>query len=207
MEEKDTIEVVETENINEQPTEEVVAPEKPHITDEYSKEKQTFKSYLYGIWYNFISSFKYNPCKLPGILIALPGLFIGFFLGFHSQVTFLTDGYPDLSGVLMFILVLMGCINIANGVTVSSKKNLGSIVTASICSAIILICGVLWVVFIFLSKALSDSGKITMESGEYIMTIEVWMSIISTILAIICSVIGCVLGFIKRDRDYKKVTF
>ncbi|MDE6407779.1 MAG: hypothetical protein K2K48_05630 [Anaeroplasmataceae bacterium] len=204
MEEKDNV-VLETENINEEPIQEEVKPAK---SDENVAKKNTFKSYLYGIWYNFVDSFRYNPCKLAGILVALPGLFIGFFLGFHSQVTFLTlDNELDFSGALMFILVLMGCINIANGVTLSSKKNLGTVITSTICSVIILICGIFWIQRIFYSKSLVDSGRITLDgAGSYDLTFTVWMSIISVILSMVCSIAGCILGYIKRDKNYKKVT-
>lgn len=175
--------------------------------DENENVKHGFKDYLYGVWYNFIDSFRYNPCKLAGILVALPGLFIGFFLGFHSNITFLVkEGQTDYSGLLMFILVLMGCINIANGVTLSSKRNLGSVIVSSLCSLIITICGVLWIYLIFYSYHLVNSGQITLES-EYSMGFNTIMSLLSVALSIVCSIAGCILGYFKRNKDYKKVKF
>ena len=162
-------------------------------------------------WIGTVDSFKYNPCKLAGILVALPGVFIGFFLGFHSGVTFFVNqnaGESDFSGLLMFVLVLMGCINIFNGVTLMGKRNLGSVITSALCSLIIVVCGVFWIERIFYSKMLIDTGIINQASGEgFKFTTNHIMSIISVILAMLCSTVGCILGYINRNKDYKKVTF
>ena len=154
-------------------------------------------------WKGFKDSFIYNPCKLPGILVALPGVFIGFFLGIHSKIIFHTlENQADLSGLMMFILVLMGCINIFNGVTLMSKRNLGTVITSALCSIVIAIVGVIWIYNIFYSKMLVDTGKITQASGEgYPLTALHWESIISVALAIICSLSGCVLGYFKRNKE------
>lgn len=179
------------------------------VTEE--KHKNAVLEYLGNIWYGIVDSFRYNPCKLPGILVALPGLFIGFFLGFHSSVDFFVNtqaGEQDISGLLMFILVLMGCVNIANGVTLSSKKNLGTVITSSVCSLIIVICGVLWIQRIFYSQYLVNSGILTTLGGSnYDFNFSTWMSVISVILSIVCSVAGCLLGYLKRNKNYKKVVY
>lgn len=210
MEEKKEELVVETTNINEEPKEVAVSTTAVKNTP---VKKNVFLSYLYGIWYNFIDSFRYNPCKLPGILIALPGLFIGFFLGFHSNVIFLVNNVKnesDFSGLLMFILVLMGCINIFNGVTVSSKRNLGSVIVSSVCSIAIIVCGIFWIQKIFYSNYLCtipvEQGGHDLTGG-YQFTTSTIMSIISVILSMVCSLIGCVWGFFKYNRNYKKVKF
>ncbi|MDE6242258.1 MAG: hypothetical protein K2M08_07555 [Anaeroplasmataceae bacterium] len=183
------------------------------VADENVAKKNPFLSYLYGIWYNFIDSFRYNPCKLAGILVALPGLFIGFFLGFHSNVIFLVNNVKneaDFSGLLMFILVLMGCINIFNGVTLSSKRNLGSVIISTICSTVIIVCGVLWIQKIFYSSYLCtiplEQGGHNLTGG-YVFTSSTIMSIVSVILSMLCSLAGCILGFIRYNRNYKKVKF
>ena len=162
-------------------------------------------------WIGTVDSFRYNPCKLAGILVLLPGVFIGFFLGFHSGVTFFVNadaGEQDFSGLLMFVLVLMGCVNIFNGVTLMGKRNLGSVIVSSLCSAIIVICGVFWIERIFYSKHLIDEGIVKLTSGEgFTFTFNHIMSIGSVVLAMLCSVLGCILGYINRNKDYKKVTF
>ncbi len=210
MEEKKEELVVETTNINEEPKNETVSQP---VSDGNVAKKNTFLSYLYGIWYNFIYSFRYNPCKLAGILIALPGLFIGFFLGFHSNVIFLVNNVKnesDFSGLLMFVLVLMGCINIFNGVTVSSKRNLASVIISTICSAVIIVCGILWIQKIFYSNYLctipKEQGGHELTGGYQFNTSTI-MSIVSVILSMICSLAGCIWGFFKYNRNYKKVKF
>ncbi len=215
MEEKNENVVLETTELNQEPINKNASKEPKQINNK-------FLAYLYGIWYNFIDSFKYNPCKLAGILVALPGLFIGFFLGFHSQVLFLVkhevivDGVvlvakeADFSGLLMFLLILMGCINIFNGVTLSSKRNLGTVITSTLCTAVIVVCGIFWIQKIFYSNYLCtipfDQGGHNI-SGGYTFDFATIMSIVSVVLAMACSVVGCVLGFIKYNRNYKKVKF
>lgn len=196
----DSVEAVET-------TETKVEPKvNQEPSDQASKKEQNIVAkYLLGIWYNFIDSFRYNHCKLPGILIALPGLFIGFFLIFHSRITFL-GGIAQFSGFYMFMLVLFGCINIFNGVTVISKKNLSSIIISIICSLVIVVFGILWIYSIFYSYNLATSGKVELLQ-KYTLGVNEITSMICVILSMICSTVGCVLAFIFRDKNYKKVKF
>lgn len=193
-------EVVTEENVQVEPT------EKP-IQEEKRKGEFSFKKYLLNIWLGFIDSFKYNPCKLAGILVALPGLFIGFFLEFHSKVRFIVaEGQVDLSGFYMFVMVLLGCINIFNGVGLSSKKNLGSVIISSICSLVISVFGILWIYSIIHSFTLQNSGQVTLVNPLK-FDVNYIMSLICVALAIGCSIAGCILGFFKRDKNYKKVKF
>ena len=184
-----------------------VEPANEPVEKETKREGFSFKKYLLNIWFNFIDSFKYNPCKLPGILVALPGLFIGFFLEFHSKVRFIVmPGQADLSGFYMFVMVLLGCINIFNGVGLSSKKNLGSIIISSVCSLVITVFGILWIYSIINSFALQSSGKVIMETPLK-FDVNYILSVICVVLAIVCSIAGCILGYFKRDKNYKKVKF
>lgn len=163
------------------------------------KKQNAFVKLLDDWWYNFKDSFKYNPCKLAGILVALPGLFMGFFLGVHSQILFLDNDYY---GLYMFLMVLLGCINVFNGVTLMSKKNLGTVITSALCSAVIAVVGILWIVAIFQSY-----NADVVLSKPYTLNIEHYVSISCVVLSIVCSIAGCILGFIKRDKNYKKVVF
>lgn len=170
-----------------------------------SIEKTSFRKYLLNIWLSFLDSFKYNPCKLAGILIALPGLFIGFFLNFHANVSFIVrPGEANLSGFYMFLMVLFGCINIFNGVTFSSKRNLGTLIVSAVCSLVILVFGVLWIYSIINSFAVAK--EISLETPIK-FDVNYAMSVICVALAIISSAVGCILGYFKRDKNYKKVKF
>lgn len=161
-----------------------------------------FVNYLKGIWIGTVDSFRYNPCKLPGILVLLPGLFIGFFLGIHRQVLFLDSSFH---GLYMFIMVLLGCINIFNGVTLMSKRNLGSVIISFLCSLVIAVVGVLWIVAI-INSYITAHGPVDIGK-EYSLGFNEWTSMICVALSIVCSMAGCILGYIKRDKNYKKVTF
>lgn len=203
------VEVVEAEKV-EHPA------EQPKQSDEQPSKNfgKIFLEYIKGIGYNIRDAFKYNHCLLPGLLILLPGLFIGFFLGIHAKVIFYQKpGELDFSGLLMFLLVLFGCVNIFNGVTFISKKNLGTIVISAVCSGVITVSGVFWIQKIFYSKWLIDTGVLTpagLEEGQkavYTMNSTVWLSIIAVALSIICSIAGCILGYFMRNKNYKKVKF
>ncbi len=160
-------------------------------------------------WLGVVDSFRYNPCKLPGILILLPGVFIGFFLGIHCKVQFFVmEGEYNFSGLFMFVLVLMGCVNIFNGVTLMSKRNLGTVVTSLICSLVIAVVGILWIQRIFYSQYLVNSEIVKPSSGEgYTLGVTELASIGSVALSILCSIGGSILGYFKRNKDYKKVVF
>ena len=170
-----------------------------------------FVKFFKDWWIGLVDSFKYNPCKLPGILVALPGVFIGFFLGIHSNVQFYvntTINEYDFSGLFMFVLVLMGCVNIFNGVTLMSKRNLGTVITSFACSILITVVGVLWIQRIFYSQYLVNSGIILLEGGAlYTLGSNEWLSIVSVGLSIVCSLGGSILGYFKRNKNYKKVVF
>ncbi len=49
----------------------------------FAKALKMFGNYLKFVVRDFIASFKYNNMKLAGWLIAIPGIFIGFFLEYH----------------------------------------------------------------------------------------------------------------------------
>ena len=113
--------------------------------------------YFKGMGYDFIQSFKYNNMKLAGLLILIPGAIFGFFLTFHTTVVNdiivnATDGtnyMTDLSGFMLFLMMLFGILNIFTGFAAMNKKNLGSVVLATITSVIMIVSGILYFVIVF----------------------------------------------------------
>ena len=130
---------------------------------EETPQKKTFGDVMAGIgryfktvFLGFLDSFKYNNMKLAAILTALPGLMIGFFLVAHAntvnQMTFfytfsdyqkftkydvMYPGMPfDATAISIFLLMLFGILNIFAAVNMSGKKNLGSVVTATVFTAL-----------------------------------------------------------------------
>jgi hypothetical protein len=187
----------------------------------FVKALKAFGTYLKFVVRDFIASFKYNNMKLAGWLIAIPGVFIGFFLEFHyvcvSQMSFKVidpetfEPYEyigfDYTGIVFFILMLFGILNIFTAASVMKKKNLGSVIVATITSAVILIMGGLYLGAIFIYNGLVVSGEIAPASGDWTLTGDTnfMMAIITVVVSILSSVVGVVLAFIKYDRTYEKV--
>lgn len=181
-----------------------------------------FWQYIKNVCYDFITSFKYNNMKLPGLLIAVPGVFIGFFLNFHApvvkQMSFIYSEFDeatftiiegsyigfDYTGIALFVLMLFGILNIFTAASVMGKKNLGSVVFALLSTIVIVICGVLYIFAIFFYRSLVMEGKIVID-GEWAWDINYIMSIFSILLSIVSSIVGIVLAFIYYDRTYEKV--
>ncbi len=182
-----------------------------------------FGKYLARVWKDFIASFRYNNMKLAGWLIAVPGIFIGFFLQWHApvvkQLAFNYSVYEgeevveksylffDYTGIALFILMLAGILNIFGAASVMGKKNLGSVVRATIFTGIIVIAGIMYLYAIFYYQDLVNQGKINTGIDNF----SIWsefnflMAIISIIVSMVASIAGCVLGFIRYDRTYEKV--
>lgn len=184
---------------------------------------RSFGRYVKFIFFDFFTSFKYNKMKLPGFLVAVPGIFLGFFLTFHipvvnqfafSQKTNI-DGvittveyFPDFSALVLFVLVLFGILNLFTAFNMMSKKNLGSVVTATITTVVILVAGVIYLYMLFLYVSLCQQGIVVLPNGAtFTWSTNYLMSLVSVVISMICSVVGVVLGFIFYDRNYKKVNF
>ena len=164
--------------------------------------------------------------KLAGWLIAVPGIFIGFFLQWHAPAVkqmsfnhaFINEDFElvnvneigfDYTGIILFALMLAGILNIFGAASVMGKKNLGSVVRATIFTGIIVVCGALYLFAIFYYNSLVQKGVINVTTDGSAWSI--WsdtnfvMAIISIIVSMVSAVAGCVIGFIKYDRTYEKV--
>ncbi len=195
------------------------------MEEKQTKQKKNpiiyFLTYLKNLCYDFRTSFKYNNMKLAALLVAVPGIFLGFFLGFHAEVvnqlsfigadfdevteTIINKNFLgfDYSGLVLFLLVLFGILNIFTAASMSSKKNLGSVVAATITTSLIVICAALYLFAIFYYISLLNNGKVVTTINFY--TINLYMSIISVILSVLTSVAGVIIGFVRYDRTYEKV--
>lgn len=188
----------------------------------HSKWK-AFLTYVKYIFTDFFTSFKYNKMKLPGFLVAIPGVFLGFLLVFHVPVvnalSFTESGwangakyetvyFPDISAILLFILVLFGILNLFTAFNMMSKKNLGSVITATVTSAFIVIAGAIYIFMIFYYVQLVQSGVVKLaNNATFTWSTNYIVSVASTIISMVGSIAGVILGFIFYDRNYKKVVF
>lgn len=215
--------------------------EVPQKENVFAKIFKTFGKYLKGLGFDFVNSFKYNNMKLPALLIAVPGVFLGFFLGYHSKVigdvAFSISGTADTkfaggacsykigfdyTGIVLFILMLLGILNIFGAVTMSGKKNLGSVLLCTLSTLAIVVCGSLYLFALFTYREGSITKLKVNGDSVYDETLKLYrtyitstkkfkmnndwiISIFSVILSMVCSVVGCVLGFIFYDRTYEKV--
>lgn len=186
---------------------------------------QSLLTYIKFIFTDFFTSFKYNKMKLPGYLVAIPGIFLGFFLVFHipvvnsfsfTQVRYdpqigeniTTTYFPDLSAVMLFLLVLFGILNLFTAFNMMSKKNLGSVITATITAVVIVVAGALYLYMLFLYVSLIEQGIVILPNhAQFEWSTNYLGSLISVVVSMISSVAGVILGFIFYDRNYKKVKF
>ena len=187
--------------------------EVPQKENPFAKIFKTLGQYLKEVFLNFIQSFKYNNMKLAAILAAIPGFALGFFLTFHASVvnsisltkSGTTYVLPfDWSGMMLFFMMLFGILNIFGAVSMSTKKNLGSVITTTITSAGVIIFGALYLVALFVFFGGVASGAIRVNNFKG-MDINWIMSIASVALSMGLSIAGVILGFINYDRTYEKV--
>jgi phosphate/sulfate permease len=190
--------------------------EVPQKESGFKKAMAGLGHYFKTVFLDFIQSFKYNNMKLAAILVALPGIFLGFFLRFHAEVvTHITYELPDktlynmpfdFTGLVLFLLMLFGILNIFGAVTMSGKKNLGSVIVCTISTAVIVISGALYLYALFTFLGGYDNGAGVIKTSTPITVDSNWyLSMASVIIAMVTSVAGCVLGFINYDRTYEKV--
>ncbi len=188
--------------------------EVPQKENKFLKALKSFGLFVKNVWLNFIESFKYNNCKLAALLTAVPGVFLGFFLIFHSQVVkVISFDMPgnnhyvfgfDFTSIVLFVLMLFGILNIFGSAALSSKKNLGSVIRLTITSSVIVIAGVLYLVSVFVYINGCTSGALSPEGG-FELDVNFIISIISVIISMLSVMAGCVLAFINYDRTYEKV--
>lgn len=183
--------------------------------NKFLKILKTLGIYLKNVFTDFITSFKYNNMKLAGLLVCVPGIFLGFFLSFHapvvSQISYKmsdTQYYMNISfdptGILLFLLMLFGILNIFMGTAMISSKNLGSVVKATITSSLLVICGVAYLVLLFIFVNGVNTGAISV-TNQNIVDSNFITSVVSVIISIVCSIVGLILGYIHYDRTYEKV--
>ncbi len=154
--------------------------------------------YFKNIGYDIKRDVSENPNIIWFLLIALPGIFIGLFLTQHiNAAKALTSDY-SWSGFQIFVMELAGCLNIVFGFSVMKKRNLKSSIYSSICTAVIVVCGVLWI-----SNFLRCEGVFSIEN-DY--TNDAILSIICVAISVICPLIGVIASFFTRNKNYKKDT-
>lgn len=215
--------------------------------EEMPEKKSVGKSlgeYFKKVFGSFIDGFKYNNMKLPALLVAIPGLIIGFFLIFHAaaiaQMDFTFQEYSyeyekqymynlpfmpfDATGIAVFLLMLFGILNVFNALSMSGKKNLGSVVIATVFTAIMVIISAYYIYAIIIYNKFTSDGFYIYEATNQDGFVDILdktivkknpslseftsnylASMVSIIICDVASIVGVVIGFINYDRTYEKV--
>ena len=175
--------------------------------------------YIKNIFVDFFQSFKYNDMKLAGILICVPGIFLGFFISFHQEIIKLIDldkrvqgeivsSMPDLTAICFFALILLGTLNLFTGFQAMKKKNLGSVVTATVLTVLITGITAFYLYEIIYAWWLQANGFVNVVGGSSnairVTSIDFIMTMLSCGISVVSSIAGVILGFINYDRTYRK---
>lgn len=210
--------------------------EVPKKEGKVGKAFKNFGKYLKTVGKSIVESFKYNKMKLPAFMLGIGGIIIGLFLTVHAatikQLTFtysyvveesgelvkytaMLPGMPyDYTGIVIFILMLLGILNIFIALSFNSKQNKGSVVSATIITLVMIGLTAAYVYAVMYFKQYHDTG-ITVEGTLYQLDIagggyeanflaNYMSSIVVLIIADVLSAVACVLGFIHYDRAYEK---
>ena len=210
--------------------------EVPKKEGKVGKAFKNFGKYLKTVGKSIVESFKYNKMKLPAFMLGIGGIIIGLFLTVHAatikQLTFtysyvveesgelvkytaMLPGMPyDYTGIVIFILMLLGILNIFIALSFNSKQNKGSVVSATIITLVMIGLTAAYVYAVMYFKQYHDTG-ITVEGELYQLDIagggyeanflaNYMSSIVVLIIADVLSAVACVLGFIHYDRAYEK---
>ena len=145
---------------------------------------------------DFAFSIKRNPSKGAGLLIAAPGVFIGFLLKFQIEAVYALSGLKEASFCL-FVLVMGGAVNIFCASSVMKKRSLGASIFATIVTLIVTLGGVFYLRDIF-------GGITTTTNAGLDILYQVYFSIVTVVLSLVLSIAGVVLSYIFHDRNYKK---
>lgn len=199
------------------------------------KAAKNFGKYIKAVFKSLIESFQYNKMKLPALLLAIGGVLIGLTLSVHAatikQLTFvystasadgltkttqLLPGMPyDYTGIVVFLLMLLGIINIFIALNFSSKQNIGSVVTGLAITLVMIGLTAAYIYAIFYFRDAVNVGvdvngtlvKLEMAGEGYLVNFD---QNYMTSIIIICvsdglSVLACILGFINHNPAYEKV--
>ena len=149
-----------------------------------------------AVWFvDFIDTFKRNKIKIGAFLIATPGIFIGFLMNFEID-SIMRLGVKK-APICLFALTLCGYINIFEATVLTKKKNLFTVIIVSLLSLIITVTGFVYIIDVI---NVTKDQNLTLNSNNIISFIIIGMSIA-------LSLAGCVIGFIFRDKNYKKDKF
>lgn len=192
--------MLDNENLNEVETNNVryadrVAAKRAEMKPGFKKGFFVFYTF-FAVWFlDFIDTFKRNKMKIAGYLIATPGIFIGFLLDYEIDSIYSLG--VKKAAISMFILVLVGYINIFEAAQLIKNKNFGTCIIVAVLTAVIAVSGIIYI---------TDIINVTNDYGYDLTDVNI-KSFITVGVSVVLSIVGCVLAFIWRDKNYKKDKF
>lgn len=149
---------------------------------------------LYQIGYDFVDSFKVKPWKVCTILFMIPAIFIGLFLGTHYDAIIGLSSKYAISGFLLFLVILLGCVNIFNALGFNSKRSLFMAVFATIIAVFSIVCSAIYTALFLLAKS---DGTYAFIGATYTSLIIIWVSEL-------CGLAGAILSYFFIDHNREK---
>lgn len=188
---------VEENNVTPESVEHVEASA-PKKTPWYKAMWPMLGNYFKGVGKDMKRSIQDNPSIIWALLLMVPGIFIGLFLESHVRASYALTSDYNFSGLMIFIMLLAGCLNIVCGFKVKSTRSLKSSVLASICTAVIVFSGSFWIYCLISCDHVWD--------GTHSYAPDAVTSIICIAISIIAPLVGAIASFFTRDKNYKKDT-
>lgn len=152
--------------------------------------------YFLVVFYDLAMSIKRSPMLGAALLIASPGIFIGFFLDVQIVACdyLMTEGTTHAQ-LMIFILILLSTINIFNAVSVNKKKNLGTVIITTLTTLCITIAGAVYISTFFVEQS---------NDPDFTFNGDVIKSIICIVISLVLSISGTVMSYFYRDKNYVK---
>lgn len=164
---------------------------------------KSLKAYFKNIGYDIKRSISENPNIIFGLCLIIPAILIGFMLSTHISASFYLSSDYTSTGFQMFVLEMAGCLNVAWAFGVIKKRNLKSSIWATICTAILVVCGILWCRAFIVSKMPNSNGELVSALSSHSDCI---ISFITVIISCLFALVGTIGSFFFIDKNYKKET-
>lgn len=169
---------------------------KNNSTNTNPSVKKSKNTFLSNLKYDLESAFVVKPWNISTILLLVPGLLIGLFMGSHiDAIHRLPSGY-EATAFYLFVLILLGCVSIFSGFSFAAKRSRFHSIFTIIVSLLMIVFGALYLMSFFQYAAVANprSFKIT----------DAMLSIICIIASLVCSLGGSIFTAFCVDKKIEK---
>lgn len=161
-----------------------------------SKVLKAIGKSIHQMCFDFVDSFKVKPWKICTILFLVPGLLIGLFLNVHADALNTVYAEYGYVGFILFATILLGCINIFNAFSFSSKRSLFMAIFSTIITILLVAC-VAWYTMALIKHSQDPVSTYKFTTDSYISLVVVWFSAA-------CAVVASVLTYFFIDHNRVK---